>query len=365
MPSPFYRRSTKQYATRRPKIFFVIAAVIVYLIVSPGLIERAFGEARVTITADVPPFHSASETRGEDMYFMRISRDRFFPAETILVSVSSVPRDMIERSAVIGIKPADSPNAALLYREYIHKREETLKLRAPISAGSYVIVGYNNGTVLNDRTEAVKIPFTVEKNSDGAFFVSLDKKNYSPSEQVIAFASGVPREMRDDNALMGIYQSGAPQGNFSEYEYIRRESERIVFRAPTAPGEYEIRAFSNGSVLSDATMTARIPFTVDGLAIGSFNATLPKSYYAPGETVPVDVGGVPQYIINDGAVLGICEAGAPHGAFLTFNYIVSAAGTYLFHAPDKTGEYEIRAYINLNLMTEATLASVARFTVEL
>ena len=112
-------------------------------------------------------------------------------------------------------------------------------------------------------------------------------------------------------------------------------------------------------------MAARIPFTVDGFAWDAFNVTLPMPYYLPGDTVAVNVGGVPQYMINDGAVLGICEAGAPHGAFLSFNYIVSAAGTYLFTAPDSAGEYEIRAYINGNLMTDATLASVARFTVEI
>ena len=368
MPPPGYGSSAKRRDTDNPKYIPLIAAAaavstallgwFLWGMTTADISDRTFREAQAAAGETAPPSYAVSESRG-GMYFIRIPRDRFFPAETIPVNVSSVPRAMIESNALVGIRPERPSNAAMLYREYIHKREETLKLRAPIRAGKYVIVGYDNGTVLNERTEAVRIPFTVENNSEGAFFVSLEKRNYTPSEQVLAFVSGVPREMRDDHALIGIYRRGVPQGLYSEYDYIRRESERILFRAPNEPGEYEIRAFTNGSILSDATMTARIPFTVGGFAWGSFNVTLPYSYYAPGETITVNVGGVPQYMINDGAVLGICEADAVHGGFLSFDYIVSAAGTYSFTAPDKAGDYEIRAYTNGNLVTDATLASVA------
>ena len=237
----------------------------------PGLVGRT----------DVSPPSVELELIGEGGYFMRVPREKFLPGEVIPVSVSSVPRSMIELNAVVGVKADCSPDGALLNREYIHKRESTLKLRAPVMPGSYAIVGYDNGTVLNGRTEAARVSFVVENSSEGAFPVSLDKRNYSPSEQIIASVFGVPREMRDDNALIGIYRSGAPQGRYSEYEYIRRENERIVFRAPNQPGMYEIRAFSNGSVLSDATMTARLPFTVGGFAPGSFNVTLSEDYYDP------------------------------------------------------------------------------------
>lgn len=258
-----YRRSAKRRAAGFPIFLPAIAAILALSVALPGwflwgmMTEESAGEiSRPAQAAGWP------EPQGAGRYFIRISRGKFFPAETILVNVSSVPRAMIESNAVVGIKPEGSPEGALLCREYIHKREAVIRLRAPITAGNYEIVGYDNGTVLNDRTEAVKMPFTVENNSGGAFLVSLDKQNYSPSEEILAFVSGVPREMRDDNAMIGIYRSGAPHGKYSEYEYIRRESEKITLSAPNGPGDYEIRAFSNGSILSGATMTARIPFTV-------------------------------------------------------------------------------------------------------
>jgi hypothetical protein len=77
----------------------------------------------------------------------------------------------------------------------------------------------------------------------------------------------------------------------------------------------------------------------------------------------VKFGGVPKYMLDDGAVLGICEAGAEHGKFLAFKYISESAGTYGFEAPQAAGEYELRGYTNRNFLTKSTVASVCRFSV--
>jgi hypothetical protein len=174
---------------------------------------------------------------------------------------------------------------------------------------------------------------------------------------------GAPRSMIDDNAIVGLYRRNALPGEYISYEYIRRPVEQVTFRAPLEPGEYEAMAFTNGHILSEETMAARIAFTVEGSALGAFRASPAKPNYAPGETMAVKFDGVPKYMLDDGAMLGICEAGSEHGKFLAFKYIAESGGTYDFDAPLAAGEYELRGYTNRNFLAESTVASLCRFSV--
>jgi hypothetical protein len=134
-------------------------------------------------------------------------------------------------------------------------------------------------------------------------------------------------------------------------------------RAPFEPGEYELRGFSNGFALSEFTMTAKVPFKVDGSALGAYYAAPAKQNYVPGEEMTINVNGVPEYMLDDGAILGISEKDAKPGEFVAYKYIVASVGSYEFNAPSSAGEYEIRGYTNKHFLADSTLASKNIFSV--
>jgi hypothetical protein len=346
-----------------PGVVIVSAAVVAVLIwFFWGAIDDDISPAPGVSSLAERTLAAASEaaSSGGAGYLIHLGKDKFYPAEVIVINVSATPRPMIDANAVIGIRAA---NGALLSRGYVNRSEEILRLRVPAEAGDYEVVGYDNGAELNDARIVARAPFAVEGASDGAFSVTLDKREYRPSEPIGAFVSGAPRGMREDSAIIGVCRAEAPSGGFISYEYVRRESEILTIRAPREPGDYEMRAFTNGAELSELTMAARIPFSVGGSALGTFAASLPKPRYAPRETMEVMVAGVPRYMLDDGAVAVLCKAGAEHGKFISSKNITAPNGSCEFEAPSGRGNYEIRCYTNGDILTEETLAAVAQFRV--
>jgi hypothetical protein len=290
-------------------------------------------------------------------YFIYLHKSEYLPAEIITANVSSVPPHMLNDNASVAIREIGAPDGAFISREIIHKRDSLVRMRAPLKPGDYEVVGYNNGAALNGAAAVFRVKFSVAAISDGAYSVTLDKSSYRPSEQMSVFASGVSREMIEDNAMIGIFKRDADAKDYMLYEYISRKDEKITMRAPFAPGDYELRGFSNGFVLSEFTTTACIPFKVEGSALGAYNAIPARQNYAPGEGMTVLVNGVPKYMLDDGAILGISERDAKPGEFVAYKYIVASGGSYEFDAPSSAGEYEIRGYTNKYFLADSTLAA--------
>ena len=267
---------------------------------------------------------------------------------------------MLEANAAVVVL---APGGAILSREYIHKRDSALNLRAPLAPGRYELAGYADGASAGGPNAVARVPFTVMESSAGAFSVSLDKEEYSPAELIKAFVSGVPGEALAGNALAGMYASGGPPGKYISYEYVRRNGETLSFRATNQPGEYEIRAFTNGEALSELTTAARVPFRVSESASGAFSVSTPKENYSPREMMTVNVNGVPKHMLDGGALLSVSVSGAEPGKFISYKYITVPDGSYEFEAPQAAGEYEIIGYTNNNILSDATLAARARFMV--
>ncbi|MDR2779717.1 MAG: hypothetical protein LBB28_01165 [Synergistaceae bacterium] len=339
-----------------PGVFMALAASVWWssLELTADEMTPAVSERKMSGSPDALAASSSDPWSG---YFIYLPKNEYLPAEIITANISSVPSDMLNDNASVVIRGIGAPNGEFISRELVYKRDSSVRMRAPLNPGDYEMVGYDNGTILNEAAAVVRAPFSVAAISDGAYSVTLDKSSYHPSEQMSVFASGVPRDMIKDNAMVGIFKRGATSKEYMLYEYIKRKDEKITMHAPFEPGDYELRGFSNGFALSEFTMTAMVPFKVEGSALGVYNAVPAKQDYAPGEEMTVSVNGVPKYMLDDGAILGISERDAKPGEFVAYKYIVAGRGSYAFDAPSSAGEYEIRGYTNKYFLADSTLAS--------
>jgi hypothetical protein len=360
-----YKRSNKSRAFDSPGFLPALAAIFLALVAaSVWFFWRSGDEDAPPAAKKYAPAVSSSSAPPEKSpakYFISLARSEFYPGEIITANVSGVPARMIEERAMIGVRPAGSGGAGFLSWEYVTKRQETIRLRAPAEKGGYEIAGFAESAAFNDP--AIAAPFTVSADASGAYSVTLGKTEYLPGAPIEARFSGISRSMLSDNVYAGIYKAGAPPGESVAYEYVRRADQPLSLRAPLEPGAYELRGFSNGEVLTEATTAARLPFTVKNGSGGAFALTAAKTSLAPGEEISIIVEKVPKYMTEDGAVVAICAKGARDGQFAAFQYIGGAEGEYVFKAPEAPGDYEIRAYTRGDVFNETTRAARAGFSV--
>ncbi|MDR1965884.1 MAG: hypothetical protein LBQ36_04175 [Synergistaceae bacterium] len=366
-----YKRRRKTRLSDNSVFLPVIAVALALAVAAAGWFFWALASERAAMRPELPDqaarpgvsAYALSPDGSGAAYSIHIPKTDFFPGEIMKVRVSGVPSEMIGDSAVVGIRAPGAPHGKFASWEYIHKRDESFKLRAPLVRGPYELAGYSSGSVFTEGTAVAKAPFSVSGDSAGAYSATLGKKSYSPMEPIVVTVSGVPQEMLDDNALVGVFRDGAAPGKYLSCEYVRSAYGQVGLQAPREPGKYELRGFSNGQVLTDATTVSKTEFTVEGNSLGTYSAAPVKLSYAPGEEMTVNVNGVPKYMLDEGAVLGICAKGARQGEFLAYKYIAGSDGAYVFNAPAEKGEYEIRGYTNKDVLGEHTVASVASFNV--
>jgi hypothetical protein len=346
------------------KLLAVCSAILAVYVSSVLLFSgESLAKETVPETSALSNIPSLPSSFLEEGYFIHIRKKEYLPSEIITVNVSSVPDRMLKSNAVVIIREVGTPDGTFVSREFIHKRDCLVRMRAPVKPGDYEMIGYDNGIMLGETAVAARVVFSVASFSLGGYDVILDKSSYHPSERMTVFVSGVQRDMIENSAVVGIFKHDAASGEYMFYEYVRRNNEKITMRAPFEPGEYEVRGFSNGFNLSSFTMTAKVPFKVEGSALGAYHAVPVRRRYAPGEKMTINVNGVPKYMLDDGAILGITSRNAKPGEFVAYKYIAASGGSYAFDAPSSPGEYEVRAYTNKYFLDDSTLASRNTFMV--
>ncbi|MDR1943829.1 MAG: toll/interleukin-1 receptor domain-containing protein [Synergistaceae bacterium] len=196
------------------------------------------------------------------------------------------------------------------------------------------------------------------------YSISLAKTVYAPAEQIHINVSGLSQGMIDDGAIVGVCKAGAPHGEFASSEFVRYTGEGVKLYAPLEAGKYEIRGYTSGNVLEEATLAASVPITVEGSAAGAFSIEIDKQEYVPGENIRTKVAGVPKYMLDDGAIMGVYEAGAPHDKFRTYVSVRERDfDSVLLDAPLDAGYYEVRAYASWRIWTDETLVTAVKFAV--
>jgi hypothetical protein len=195
------------------------------------------------------------------------------------------------------------------------------------------------------------------------YSIRIDKTEYSPAEPIFASLSGVTRKMIDGGAVVGVCKAGAPHGEYISYEFIESGKTGVKLRAPLNPGKYEIRGYSDGNVLNRRTLSGSVKFTVAGNSMGAFSVTTDKRRYAPSENIAVKVSGVPKYMIDDGAVVSLCDVNAKPDEFITYVFIGDRDAEFVFYAPNRAGEYEMRGFANMGYRAESSMTARAPFIV--
>jgi hypothetical protein len=196
---------------------------------------------------------------------------------------------------------------------------------------------------------------------------ALEKTAFAPAEPIYVDLPRFPKEteerMLKQGAMVGVARADAEQGQYLSHEFIASPERRIKLRAPLEAGDYEVRWYDNGSVLTQASLLGAVRFAVQGNSINAFAFKVEKTAYAPGEPIVVDVSSVPKRLIDDGALVGVFRKNAAPDEFVAYQPIRARDERIGFDAPANPGEYEIRGHINNFLLDEPTLVARTPFAV--
>jgi hypothetical protein len=202
---------------------------------------------------------NSSQPININAYEMSLNKKEFLPAEPITVRVDNVTKSMTDNAALIGIWNAGDKGSKYISFAYI--KEGDIRLRAPVSAGSYELRAYSSDKITPQTLRTVN-KFDVSQNSMGAFKLSADKKTYAAAERIVVNVEEVPQFMLLDGAVTGLYKLGAESKNYLSAFYLHRRDQEFFFDAPKEEGVYEIRAYTNYDFRNDETLAARITVNV-------------------------------------------------------------------------------------------------------
>jgi hypothetical protein len=183
----------------------------------------------------------------------------------------------------------------------------------------------------------------------GSAALVLDSAVVAPGAPLGFAWSGLSGAAKD---YISTAMAGSAPESYLKYLYTEGAvAGRGTLEAPQREGTYELRAF----FASDAgTVQAMLPFTVRA----SITLTLPKTAFAPGEAITVAYSGM------SGAsqdYVSTAPAGSGPSEYLTYAYTQGARdGTLTLAAPDRPGDYELRAVLQSD---PGTVKAVLLFTV--
>jgi HEAT repeats len=236
---------------------------------------------------------------------------------------------------------------------------------------------------LPDQDEPVTLwrDFSITTASAG---LVLDKATYAPGEAMVVGFSAMAGSDRD---YIATAKAGSAPADYIAYVYTDGlAAGQAALTAPTAPGDYEVRAFFRDEY---TRFRASVPFTVAGavapavpepaptavpeaapapaavpeatgglVADGSVTLALNKTRFAPYEEITVTFAGMTSDPFD---YVTTTPAGAEVGAYMQYAYTNGAAdGAVVLAAPAEPGSYEMRAFFNKD---KTILRGVVRFTV--
>lgn len=160
-----------------------------------------------------------------------------YPAnEKIIVRFAGFPA---EKGNYVALAAVGSPNTVYVTYKDLLETSGTVELALPPEPGSYELRGFVGG-----RTDTVPVmqPIAVTAPAGtGIVTLTLDKASYAPGETIgIDFAN--MSGSKNDSVV--IAEKGSRYSAFISYAYTKGEKAgRAELKAPTQPGDYEVRAF--------------------------------------------------------------------------------------------------------------------------
>jgi hypothetical protein len=181
-----------------------------------------------------------------------------------------------------------------------------------------------------------------------AVAIGLSKVGYYPGEPIVLnliWAQGAIPVF-----TVVVADLGAKEGDFKTT--AGPGDDQSIISAPGEPGNYEIRVYSGTEGFSPETLLAKASIDVTGLAVNAFNLKVIGENFRPGNRIDIEVSGVSEALIKNGAFVGVFPVGARNEAF-NFAISISDHNEKLFvDLPYRSGQYEIRAYAGNKPITD-------------
>ncbi|MDR1110782.1 MAG: hypothetical protein LBP92_08850 [Deltaproteobacteria bacterium] len=191
-------------------------------------------------------------------------------------------------------------------------------------------------------------------NVPGAASITLPKVDFRPGEPITPTLLGLAGP---HGHLLVIAKIGAPDSEFEPQPSPQGDGPRL--RAPRDPGLYEIRLYAGQDEPDAGNLVAKASISVSGQAQGAFKLEVAGTRFRPGQRVPVKVSAVPDWLIGDGALVGLYPKGAGPDQFRTYVAISETDEEFFLDLPlAARGAYEIRALSTDDPMTEEAVVAI-------
>jgi len=130
---------------------------------------------------------------------------------------------------------------------------------------SYKVNAYISGSPGSVSDYSNEVTITVAGAAKSGT-LTLDKTAYAPGEKITVAYAGITAQMIADKAFVSPYKAEAEHEAFLGWQYPATASGTLEFTAPTAAGSYEMRLYSHGITIGEATFVMSVPFTVGAKA---------------------------------------------------------------------------------------------------
>lgn len=195
--------------------------------------------------------------------------------EPMTVTVNGLTKGQIDEGAWLGISKYDEKLQNTYNNSYIHDLDinNTYKFNAPTSFGRYEVRVFSDYSDDYEASFFGKAEFIVTSSKAKPGDIVLSKISVYPEEKMTVSVKGLTDGEIKEGAWLGIAKYDEKLQNTYNDSYISDLNMNNIyeFKAPTAPGRYEVRVFCKYP-LEDAEfeygMFGRAEFTVNAAPAG-------------------------------------------------------------------------------------------------
>jgi hypothetical protein len=190
-----------------------------------------------------------------------LAKNEYAPAEPITFKTDKTIQDKIKNGAIAGVTRVGASDKEWIIIKEIAKPSAPILVRAPGFAGEYEARIY----ALDGALIAAK-RFSVSEGAPVGYKIGIGKNAYAPNEKFSAKIDGVKKDAIDSRMVVGVWHVWADGGDAITKRIVDKKNASIAFVAPSSSGRYEIRAYNNGEILTEATLMARAQINVRKLS---------------------------------------------------------------------------------------------------
>lgn len=226
-----------------------------------------------------------------------------------------------DKGDYIGIYPANETGAYTAYA-YAEKDSPTVKMMTPENAGAYelrYISDRREPKVLARRAlQVTEVQATLEAPAQVGAGTSVSIRAQGPHAS--------------SKTWVGIAAKGAAVEAYIVYSYTTGTTTEVMLKAPSEPGDYEVRYLISG---------ASAPVAVRALKVVEADIAI----NGPTEVMAASPFTVTARGPDGGHWLSIAEQGAGAESYASYKYLVANTESYELLAPNEPGNYELRVIL--------------------